>query len=104
MLKNNLKNCKRIEVFIFRIKVSTVSFTAKISYCKLKKVIEKMEKVLNNALNLIPYFNTLLFIIFLSFCSQKVRLKKLCMQKLWDFVNYFQAICQKLQEKEFLAR
>ncbi len=62
------------------------SFTAQLLRDKLGKAILASSKVLSQ--KAVSYIGIQLLVGFFSFCSQAVRLGRVFMKRLWDFINH----------------
>lgn len=72
---------------IFGIKVDTSYFIVRLPKKKLDKTTRVTAKVLNQ--KLVSFIVMQSLVEFLSFCLQAVRLGRVFMKRLWDFINYF---------------
>lgn len=71
---------------VFGIKVDTARFIARLPRDKLERAIQKTGKVLaDDSVSLLDIQS---LVGFLFFCSQAVRLERVFMRRLWDFVNH----------------
>ncbi len=84
---NDSKDCQGEVVTVFRIEVDTSSFTARLPRDKLEKAILASSKVLSQ--EAVSYIDIQSLVGFLSFRSQAVRLGRVFMRKLWDFINHY---------------
>ncbi len=87
LLRNDFKDYQGTMVTVFRIKVDTSSFTARLPKDKLEKAILASSKVLSQ--KAVSYIDIQSLVRFFSFCSQAVRLGRVFMKRLRDFINYY---------------
>ncbi len=85
--RNDSKDCRGIVVRVFGIEVDTFSFTTRLPRNKLEKAILALSKVLSQ--KAVSYIDIQSLVGFLSFCSQAVRLGRMFMRRLWDFINHY---------------
>lgn len=85
--RNDPKDREGTEVVVFGIEVDTSSFTARLPKEKLTKAIEATSRILNE--KSVSFLDMQSLVGFLSFCSQAVRLGRVFMRRLWDFVNHY---------------
>ncbi len=85
--RNDSKDCQGIMVTVFGIEVYTSSFTARLLRDKLEKAILASLKVLSQ--KTVSYIDIQPLVGFLSFCSQAVRLGRVFMRRLWNFMNHY---------------
>lgn len=74
-------------VIVFGIEIDTSLFTARLPQDKLKKVIGATSKILSQ--KAVSFIDIQSLVGFLSFCSQAVRLGRVFMRRLWDFINHY---------------
>ncbi len=86
-LQNNFKDCQGTVVTVLRIEMDTSSFTARLPRDKFEKAILALLKVLSQKAVSYIYIQSL--VGFLSFSSQAVRLGRVFMRRLWDFINHY---------------
>ncbi len=82
--RNDSKDCQGKVVRVFGIEVDTYSFTTRRSRNKLEKAILASSKVLSQ--KAVSYIGIQSLVGFLSFCFQAVRLGRVFMRRLWDFI------------------
>ncbi len=85
--RNDSKDFQGTVVTVFGIEVDTSSFTARLPRNNLEKAILASSKVLSQ--KVVSYIDIQSLVGFLSFCSQAVRLGRVFMIRLWDFINYY---------------
>ncbi len=85
--RNDSKDCQGTVVTVFGIEEDTPSFTARLLRDKLEKAILASSKVLSQ--KAVSYIDIQSLVGFLSFCSQAVRLGRVFMRRLWDFINHY---------------
>lgn len=85
--QKNFKNCQKTVVIIFEIEIDSSLFIARLPIDKLKKAIGDKSKVLGQ--KAISFIDIESLIRFFSFCSQAVKLSRVFMRKLWDFINHY---------------
>lgn len=83
--RNDSKDAEGTQVIVFGIEIDTRSFTAKLPDEKLEKAVRATSKVL--AEQSVTFLDIQFLVGFLSFCSQAVRLSRVFMRRLWDFLN-----------------
>lgn len=91
--QNDFKDRERTLVIVLGIEIDTTSFTARLSSEKLEKTIDATSKILKE--RFVSFIDIQSLIGFLSFCSQAVRLGRVFMRRLWDFINHFPRGAQK---------
>ncbi len=84
--QNDSEDCQGTEVMVFGIEIDTSLFTARLPAEKLEKAIRANLKVLSK--KAISFIDIQSLVGFLSFCSQTVRLGRVFMRRLWDFINH----------------
>ncbi len=84
---NDSKDCQGTVVTVFGIEVDLSSFTARLPRDKLEKAILTPSKVLSQ--KTVSYIDIQSLVGFLSFRSQAVRLGRVFMRRLWDFINHY---------------
>ncbi len=87
LLRNNSKDCQGTMITIFGIEVDFPSFTARFPWDKLEKAILASLKVLSQ--KAISYIDIQSLVRFLYFCFQAVRLDRVFLRRLWDFINHY---------------
>ena len=97
--RNNSEDCQITVVTVFGIEVDTSSFTSRLPWDKLEKAILASSKVLSQ--KTVSYIDIQSLVRFLSFCSQAVRLGRVFMRRLWDFINHYPVTRQGLLSEEF---
>ncbi len=85
--QNDSKDCQGTVVTVFGIEVDTSSFTTRLPRDKLEKAILASSKVPSQ--KVVSYIDIQSLVGFLSFCSQAVRLGRVFMRRLWDFINHY---------------
>ncbi len=85
--RNDSKDAQGAAVVVFGIEVDTSCFTAHLPKEKLNKATRATAKVLSQ--KSVSFINMQSLMGFLSFCSQAVRLGRVFMRRLWDFINHF---------------
>ena len=85
--RNDSKDCQGTEVIVFGIEIDTSSFTARLPADKLEKTIRATLKVLSQ--KAVSFIDIQSLVGFLFFCSQAVKLGRVFMRKLWDFINHY---------------
>ncbi len=85
--RNDSKDCQGTMATVFGIEVDTPSFTARLPRDKLKKAILALSKVLSQ--KTVSYIDIQSRVGFFSFCSQAVRLRRVFMRRLSDFINHY---------------
>lgn len=99
--RNNSKDAEGTQVVVFGIEIDTKSFTARLPNEKLNKAIKATGKVL--AKQSATFLDIQSLVGFLSFCSQAVRLGRVFMQRIWDFVNEYPRTATKLTQRRIPA-
>lgn len=99
--RNDLKNAEGTQIIVFGIEIDTKSFTARLPDNKLEKAVKTTSKVLVK--QLVTFLNIQSLVGFLSFCSQALRLGRVFMRRLWDFVNMYPQSATKLTRIRILA-
>lgn len=84
--RNNSKDVQRIVVVVFGIKVDTSYFIACLPKEKLDKATRAITKVLSQ--KSVSFIDMQLLVGFLLFYLQVVRLGRVFMKRLWDFINH----------------
>ena len=87
MPRNDSKDCEDILVEVSGIEVDTSKFTAHLPHEKLEKVKNTTSKILR--LESVSFIDIQSMVGFLSFCSQAVRLGRVFIRRLWDFINHY---------------
>lgn len=85
--RNDSKDCQGTVVIVFGIERDTSWFTARLPTDKLEKAIKATLKVLSQ--KAVSFIDIQSLVGFLSFCSQAVRLGRVFMRRLWDFINHY---------------
>ena len=85
--RNDSKDCQGTEVIILGIEIDTSSFTIWLPEDKLEKAIRATLKVLSQ--KTVSFIDIHSLVGFLSLCSQAVRLGRVSMRRLWDFINHY---------------
>lgn len=85
--RNDSKDCQGTVVIVFGIEIDTSLFTACLPRDKLEKAIKATLKVLSQ--KVVSFSNIQSLVGFLSFCFQAVRLGRVFMRRLWDFINHY---------------
>lgn len=80
-----------------RIKIDTSTFIARLPAEKLDKAVKATAKIL--AEKSVSLLEIQSLVGFLSFCSQAVRLGRVFMRRLWDFVNQFPRAGSKVMRR-----
>lgn len=78
--RNNSKDCQGTAVIVFRIKMNTASFTARLPADKLEKAVKATAKVLSQ--KAVSFIDIQSLVGFHSFYSQAVRLGRVFMRRL----------------------
>lgn len=99
--RNDSQDAEGTQVIVFGIEIDTKSFTAKLPNNKLAKAIKATGKTL--AEQSVSFLDIQSLVGFLSFGFQAVRLGRIFMQRLWDFVNEFPCISTKLTKTRIPA-
>ena len=99
--RNDSKDRKGTMIIVFSIDVDTNPFTARLPAEKLEKARKATEKLLKD--KLVSFYEMQSLVGFLSFCSQAVRLGRVFMRRLWDFVNLFPHTATKQTRKRLPA-
>ncbi len=86
MARNESKDRESIAIDVFGIEVDTSKFTARLPKEKLEKAKNTSSKILEQ--KSVRLIDIQLLVKFLSFCSQAVRLGRVFMGRLWDFINH----------------
>lgn len=84
---NDSKDAQGTTVVVFGIEIDISCFTARLPKEKLEKATRATAKVLDQ--KSVSFINMQSLVGFLSFCSQAVRLGRVFMGRLWDFINHF---------------
>ena len=87
VLQNNSKDAQGTAVIVFGIEIDTSCFTARLPKDKLEKATKATAKILSQ--KSVSFIDMQSLVGFLSYCSQAVRLGRVFMRRLWDFINYF---------------
>lgn len=87
--RNESKNLEGSIIPILGIEVDTNSFTASLPQEKLDQAKVRTTKILTDLSDSVAFFDIQSLVGFLSFCSQAVRLGRVFMRRLWDFVHQF---------------
>ncbi len=85
--QNDSKDCQGTEVIVFEIEIDTSSFTVWLPGYKLEKAVRAILKVLSQ--KAVSFIDIQSLMGFFSFCSQAVRLDRVFVRKLWDFINRY---------------
>ena len=85
--RNDSKDCQEAEVIFFGIEIDTSLFTARLPADKLEKAIRTTLKVLSE--KAVSFIDIQSIVEFLSFCFQAVRLGRVFMRRLWDFISHY---------------
>ena len=99
--RNDSKDRDGTEVVVFGIEIDTSSLTARLPKEKLTKAIEATSRILNE--KSVSFLDMQSLVGFLSFCSQAVRLGRVFMRRLWDFVNHYPRSSPKTARRKILA-
>lgn len=85
--RNDSKDAQGTAVVVFGIEVNTSCFIARLPKDKLEKATRATAKVLGQ--KSVSFIDMQSLVGFLLFCSQAVRLCRVFMRRLWDFINHF---------------
>lgn len=96
--RNDSKDAKGTQVVVFGIEIDIKKFIVKLPDEKLEKAVKATSKIL--AKQLVTFPDIQFLVEFLSFCSQAVRLGRIFMQRLCDFVNEYPWAATKLARRK----
>lgn len=85
----------------FGIEIDTKNFIARLPNEKLAKAVKATSKFL--AKQLVTFLDIQSLVGFLSYCSQAVRLGRVFMRRLWNFVNEYPRSATKLTRRRIPA-
>lgn len=99
--QNISKDAQGTVVGVFGIVVNTSCFTARLPKEKLDKIIRAIAKVFSQ--KSVSFINIQSLVGFLQFCLQAVRLGRIFMGKLQDFINHFPRAGPRTMLRRILA-
>lgn len=99
--RNDSKDGEGTVLVVFGIEVDTNTFTAKLPREKLEKARTATARILKE--KSVSFLKMQSLVGFLSFCSQAVRLGRVFMMRLWDFVNLFPRSASRTDRKRIPA-
>ncbi len=85
--QNDFKDIQRTAIMAFGIKVDTSCFTAYLPKKKLDKVTRATAKIFNQ--KSFSFINMQLLVGFFSCCYLAVKLGRVFLRRLWEFINHF---------------
>ena len=97
--QHDFKDCQWTETIVLGIEIDTSLFPARLPEDKLEKAMGAILKVLSQ--KAVSFIDIQSLMWFLSFCSQAVRLGRIYMGWLWDFINHYPAAGLSLRLGEF---
>lgn len=99
--RNDSKDQEGTLVVVFGIEIDTSSFTAQLSKEKLEKAHDIITKILKE--KSISFLDMQSLVGFLSFCSQAVKLGRVFIRRLWNFINHFSRTAPQTMRKRIPA-